>query len=132
MKKLLEQRMDNAWKALMDIASMEKGHACSCQCANHAIECANYALREDEKLRYKETKEASCFRFHLPDMDRLFVRMPKWNWREKRHLSREWKELADSIRISMNYSPSYGNGDLLFRWHRKWRKNQERLEKQNG
>ena len=123
-----EKRIRVLWEALMDIAGTDTGHKCTCQCANHCIERAQDAIKSENSLRWDATKTERCFGFHLPDMDRLFNGMTKWNWRSKKHLTLEWKELADSIRVSMNYSPHYGTGDILHRWFGKWVKYQERLK----
>lgn len=122
-----EKRITVLYEALMDISHMDKGHQCQCQCANHAIEHAHNAIKKEHNLRWELTKEERCFGFHLPDMDRLFQGTTKWDWRTKKHLSKEWKELAASIRVSMNYSPYYGNGDLLHRWFGKWAKYKKML-----
>ena len=37
------------WKAIMDIACMEKGHDCKCECANHCIARAEEARREADR-----------------------------------------------------------------------------------
>lgn len=123
-----EKRIRVLWEALMDIAGTNTGHPCKCQCANHCIERAQDAIKTENSWRWDTTKKDRCFDFHLPDMDRLFNGMKKWDWRSKKHLTQEWKELAASIRVSMNYSPYYGTGDILHRWFGYWKKNRERLE----
>lgn len=124
-----EKRITVMYEALMDISHMDKGHECQCQCANHCIEAAQDALKKENDLRWESCKTDRCFGFHLPDMDRLFGGMEKWDWRSKKHLTREWKELASSIRVSMNFSPYYGNGDILHRWFHKWKKYREEQNK---
>jgi len=122
-----EKRITVMYEALMDISHMDKGHECQCQCANQCIDHAQDALKKENDLRWEATKEERCFGFHLPDMDRLFKGMTRWDWRSKKHLSQEWKELANSIRVSMNFSPYYGTGDILHRWFGKWLKYKKTL-----
>ena len=120
MNKIDRERFDLLWKTMMDIAGTNTGHPCKCQCANNLIEVAQDATKKENDLRWKATKTERCFGFHLHDMDRLFDGMERWNWRSKKHLSLEWKQLAESIRVSMDYSPFYGTADILHRWFGKW------------
>ena len=124
-----EKRITTMYEALMDISHMDKGHECQCQCANHCIEHAQDALKKENDLRWEATKVDRCFGFHLPDMDRLFNGIKKWDWKSKRHLTTEWKEMAASIRVSMNYSPYYGSTDILHRWFYKWKKYHETMSR---
>lgn len=122
-----DKRITVMYEALMDISHMDKGHDCKCQCANHCIEHASDALKKESDLRWEATKVDRCFAFHLPDMDRLFKGMEKWNWKNKNYLTVQWKELAYSIRIHMNYSPYYSSTDILHRWFGKWKKYHETM-----
>lgn len=120
-----QTRIDILFEALMDISSMDKGHECKCECANNCRERAYSGINEEHSLRRDSSKKESCFSFHLADMDRLFQGMTRWNWGSKKHLTQEWKELAASIRVSMNFSPYYGNGDILHRWFGYWLKHKQ-------
>jgi len=69
-------------------------------------------------------KREKFFNEHLLEMDEAFQDVKKY-WQVKCHLLPEGRNLVEKARKYMNYSPYYGNGDILWGIYHRWKKYRE-------